>query len=197
MPNMLAFSKYIRLVIASAALIATPVFAADDSHGAALTIQSRDAAKQLQQTLGQALQGAMQKYGVEGAVQTCNLKAMPLTQELSKKLGADIGRTALKTRNPQNNPDAWEKKQLENFLVRLENGEPIGAMEAVSQDEKSFRYMKAIPMQAQCSACHGGQVKPALYQKIKALYPHDRATGFNVGDLRGAFTISIPINEEK
>lgn len=197
MPNMLASSKYIRLVIASGALIAAPVFAADDSHDAALTTQSRDAAKQLQQTLGQALQSAMQKDGVGGAVQTCNLQAMPLTQELSKKLGADIGRTALKTRNPQNSPDAWEKKQLENFLVRLEKGEPIVAMEAVSQDGKNFRYMKAIPMQAQCAACHGGQVNPALYQKIKALYPHDQATGFNVGNLRGAFTITIPINEEK
>lgn len=194
---MLASSKYIRLVIASAVLIATPVFAADDSHDAVLTTQSRDAAKQLQQTLGQALQRAMQKDGVEGAVKTCNLKAMPLTQELSKKLGADIGRTALKIRNTQNSPDAWEKMQLENFLVRLEKGEPIGAMEAVSQDGKNFRYMKAIPMQAQCAACHGGQVNPTLYRKIKALYPHDQATGFNVGDLRGAFTITIPISKEK
>lgn len=197
MSNILACSNCIRLVITSALLLAIPAFAADENRDVVLTQQSRDAAKKLQQSLGQALQSAMQKNGAEGAVQTCNLRAMPIASELSDKLGANIKRTSLKTRNTQNNPDAWEKKQMEDFLVRLEKDESIAAMEATSQDGKNFRYMKAIPMQAQCAACHGGQVNPKLYQKIQALYPQDQAVGFNVGDLRGAFTITIPMKKEK
>lgn len=59
------------------------------------------------------------------------------------------------------------------------------------------RYMKEIPMQAQSTACYGGQINPKLYQKIHALYLNDQTTGFNVGDLRGTFTITIPIKKEK
>ncbi len=81
--------------------------------------------------------------------------------------------------------------------MRLGEGEPMATMEATSYDGEYFRYMKAIPMQGQCAACHGGRVNPELYQTIHALYPQDQATGFHVGDMRGAFTITIPITEEK
>ena len=39
------------------------------------------------------------------------------------------------------------------------------------------------------SACHGGTLDPEVTAKLKELYPQDAATGFKVGDLRGAFTI--------
>jgi hypothetical protein len=192
---MLVISKTLVFILSLAVSVAAPALA--DETPSALIQQSREAAKQLQQSLGKALQDAMQKGGAEGAMETCNLKALPITQALSDQLGAEIGRTPLKTRNPKNNPDTWEKKQLEDFLVRLEKGEPIATMESTTTDGNMLRYMRAIPMQAQCAACHGGQVNPKLYQKIQALYPQDQAAGFNVGDLRGAFTITLPIKKEK
>jgi hypothetical protein len=48
------------------------------------------------------------------------------------------------------------------------------------------RYMKAIGVEPLCVTCHGAQIAPALQQAIRAKYPKDAATGFNVGDLRGA-----------
>jgi hypothetical protein len=53
--------------------------------------------------------------------------------------------------------------------------------------------MKAIPTAAVCLVCHGETVEGALGEKIKALYPQDRATGYRLGDIRGAFTITQPL----
>ncbi len=60
---------------------------------------------------------------------------------------------------------------------------------------KYFRFMKAIPVQDQCLVCHGD--KNNLQPEVKALlnerYPHDQATGYKVGDLRGAVSIKRPL----
>ena len=62
----------------------------------------------------------------------------------------------------------------------------------MSASASTFRYMKAIPMGAvPCLTCHGAP-EPALNAEILRLYPQDRATGFAPGDLRGAFTVSMP-----
>jgi hypothetical protein len=47
--------------------------------------------------------------------------------------------------------------------------------------------MKAIPTGAVCLTCHGTEVKPEVLTKIKELYPNDKATGYQEGDIRGAF----------
>lgn len=154
--------------------------------------QAREATKQLQETLQRALKEAMVTGGPQGAVEACNLQALPLTEQLSQDLGAEIGRTALRTRNAANAPDAWEEEQLRRFQERLTNGDAAATLEAVLEDETSLRYMKAIPMQEPCATCHGTDVDPALRERIQALYPQDKATGFKIGELRGAFTVTLP-----
>ena len=59
--------------------------------------------------------------------------------------------------------------------------------------KKTFRYMKALPMGGVCSNCHGPVLKPDVIKKLDEYYPKDKARGFQVGDLRGAFTISQPM----
>ena len=49
--------------------------------------------------------------------------------------------------------------------------------------------MKAIVMQPQCAACHGSNIDPELEQAITEKYPNDKATGFDVGNIRGAFVV--------
>jgi hypothetical protein len=55
--------------------------------------------------------------------------------------------------------------------------------------------MKAIPTKPLCLTCHAEAIAPEVETKINQLYPADRARGYRVGDLRGAFTLSKPINE--
>ncbi len=73
----------------------------------------------------------------------------------------------------------------------------MGALEhaeVVTQDGKRlFRYMKAIPTREVCLACHGRSLDPAVESTLKELYPEDRARGFSVGDIRGAFTVTQPM----
>ena len=50
--------------------------------------------------------------------------------------------------------------------------------------------MKAIPTGKLCTKCHGTELKPEVKAKLAEFYPDDKATGFNKGDLRGAFVVT-------
>jgi cytochrome c553 len=62
--------------------------------------------------------------------------------------------------------------------------------EVIEEDgHKTFRMMKAIPTAEVCTQCHGSEIAEPVAAKLDELYPEDQARGFEVGDLRGAFTL--------
>jgi len=159
--------------------------------------QSKQAVQEFAGQLKGELQSAMKAKGPMHAVDVCHTKAPEIAQQLSEKYGWEISRTSLKARNAGNQPDAWEKSVLEKFEQRKADGEDIKPMahaEIVETDgKKQFRFMKAIPTDTVCLACHGDNVAPELQAKIDELYPQDAATGFKQGDIRGAFSIVQPM----
>lgn len=177
-----------------AAALASPL-AADDLQPRVEA--SRAAAKQLFETLRDEMQAAVQSGGPGAGIEVCHDKAQALTKKISEEKGWQVGRTSLKIRNPKNNPDAWETQVLEDFQKRKAGGEPLEAMEkfevVTEGGKRYFRYMKAIPMGGVCSNCHGPVLKPEVVEKLAKYYPEDKARGFQVGDLRGAFTIKQPM----
>jgi cytochrome c556 len=158
---------------------------------------SRKAVKEFAGELKGELQAAMKGGGPVNAVTVCSEKAPAIANRISEDRGWEVGRTSLKTRNPNNVPDTWERKTLEAFEERRRQGEDVGKMEhseVVTADGKSvFRYMKAIPAGELCLTCHGKEIVHDLAAKISELYPEDRATGFSLGEIRGAFSISQPM----
>jgi hypothetical protein len=52
--------------------------------------------------------------------------------------------------------------------------------------------MRAIPTDALCLTCHGKTLAPDLAAAIARNYPGDQATGFELGQLRGAFSVTWP-----
>ena len=60
---------------------------------------------------------------------------------------------------------------------------------------KFVRYMKALPVAPMCLTCHGGanDIPPAVKATLSREYPHDRATGYKAGEVRGAVTIKRPL----
>jgi hypothetical protein len=42
--------------------------------------------------------------------------------------------------------------------------------------------------------CHGSDIDPYVDARIRELYPDDQARGFKPGDIRGAFTITQPLD---
>ena len=61
--------------------------------------------------------------------------------------------------------------------------------------KKAMRYMKALPTQELCLSCHGkeNKVSPEVQAKLKELYPDDKATGYDSGQIRGAITARKPL----
>lgn len=155
-------------------------------------------AQQLQGELGKAMKAG----GPVKAIEACNQAAPAIAQAESKKHGWEVGRTSLKLRNQNNAPDAWETQVLKQFEERAAKGEsPMGMshFEVVQQDGREvFRFMSAIGMpsmeQAPCLMCHGTEIKPEVAAKLDALYPEDKARGYTAGMIRGAFTITQPMN---
>lgn len=159
---------------------------------------SRATVKEFMQTLKQELQGGMQEGGPVNAISVCNLSAPAIANTYSVRNGWDVGRTSLKLRNPANAPDAWERSVLESFEERKAAGEDPAKMEhyeAVRRDGvREFRYMKAIPTAPLCLACHGESIDSITMTRLEKLYPDDQARGYQAGDIRGAFSISQPLD---
>jgi hypothetical protein len=106
--------------------------------------------------------------------------------------------TSTKVRNPKlDAPDAWEEQVLRKFEARKAAGEDVQAMayaEIVNMDgRKHYRFMKGIPTGPLCLACHGTSVTPEVASALHNPYPNDLATGYEFGDIRGAFTLSKPM----
>jgi hypothetical protein len=184
--------------IATATLFgALPAWPADEAE---LLSQSRQTANELVQRLGKELRAELSKSGPEGAIEVCKRVAPEIAGELSRQTGARTARVSLRTRNPMlGTPDAWEQTVLTQFDQRAAAGEkPDGLEQAATVEEpqgRFYRYMKAIPVQPLCLACHGtdATIPDAVKARLKADYPHDRATGYAVGQIRGAVTIKRPL----
>jgi len=159
---------------------------------------SRATVKEFMQTLKQELQGGMQDGGPVNAISVCNLSAPGIANTYSVRNGWDVGRTSLRLRNPANAPDAWERSVLVSFDERKAAGEDPAKMEhheVVRQDGvKVLRYMKAIPTAKLCLACHGENIDSITRTRLEKLYPDDQALGYKAGDIRGAFSITQPLD---
>ena len=49
----------------------------------------------------------------------------------------------------------------------------------------------AIETKPVCIACHGSDISLTVREVIDTHYPNDQATGFDIGSLRGAFTLTF------
>jgi hypothetical protein len=143
----------------------------------------------------------MKAGGPVAAIKVCRDVAPDIANTLSLENGWRVTRISSKPRNTMlGTADEWESRTLSEFERRLTEGESfqdISSANFVLEDGKSyFRYMKPIPVQAICLNCHGSdeQISPAVKAELAKYYPHDRATGYSVGNLRGAVSIKQPVD---
>jgi hypothetical protein len=155
-----------------------------DTHRATL--------KTFMQQLQDELLKAVSDKGPVEAVSVCKDVAPEISQSVSQNAGIEVKRTGLKVRNPDNTPDEWELKVLQDFEQRKADGTAFKKLqysEVVEVDGKQvLRYMKAIPVMEKCLACHGDSIAAPITERLDELYPQDQARGFKVGDIRGAFS---------
>lgn len=186
---------------ASAGLLnmTTPLLASETkpSNEAHLAQEARGMIKNYAGQLKSALTQAIKKDGAIAAIGVCARLSPEISYYLSEDSPWTINRTSLKVRNSASEPDAWELAVMEDFLKRQQNGEELKSIDHFELTEKgtSFRYMKAIPTAHLCLICHGENIAPDLKKQIADYYPDDRATGFKLGDMRGAFTLQKDLTE--
>lgn len=192
--------KLITIALLSAAPISMVMAEQNDLQKRAA--ESKAVVKEFMGELKGELGKAMKAGGPIKAIEVCNKVAPSIAQAQSEKHGWEVARTSLKLRNPNNAPDEWETMVLKKFEERAAAGESPAKMahfEVVEQDgTKVFRFMKAIGMppldKAPCLKCHGENIDPKLAAKLDELYPEDQARGYKPGMIRGAFTITQPMN---
>ena len=162
--------------------------------------ESRAVANALMQQLGAALKKEMAAGGPDPAIKVCTQIAPELATKFSLENGWRVTRVSLKTRNPLlGTPDIWEQQSLKDFDARAAAGDApdkLDFSETVTEPAgRYFRYVKALPVQPLCLACHGGtdQISEPVKARLKQHYPHDRAVGYVPGQIRGAISIKRPI----
>jgi hypothetical protein len=174
-----------------AAAISMPAFAQEGN----VLAEVRQTAMTMPPKLLEVLDAEIKKSGHAEAMVVCREKAPQMAKALSEAKGMQIRRVSLKNRNPKAVPDAWERRVLEDFDKRSNAGEkPVGleASEIVTEDGKRvFRYMRALPTQDLCLACHGtdDRLDKDVKAKLKELYPEDKAVGYSAAQIRGAITV--------
>lgn len=186
-----------KLLIAAAMLASSPALADDTAQ---YQQESRATAQALLKQLGGELQKEMKANGPVAAIKVCKERAPAIASELSRQKGEKVARVSLKVRNPLiGTPDAWEQKVLADFDKQAAQGakpETLEFSEVVTEPQgRFFRYMKAAPVGEACLACHGPADKMArdIKEQLNSEYPHDKATGYSAGQVRGAVSIKRPL----
>ena len=192
--------------VALAATILFPLTAGSQDPPPAWVSEAREKTGLLGSQLIATLKDALTEQGAAGGIRVCNVEAPKIAARVSGNR-FDVGRTALRIRNPDNAPDDWEESVLHRFEASMKQGADPAGLEAWqietivdiggnnSDGDRVGRYMKAIPTGPQCLACHGESIAPDLEATIDRLYPEDQATGFSPGDLRGAFTVTVELTD--
>jgi hypothetical protein len=139
----------------------------------------------------------IEEGGISEAVRFCNHSALPITSEISAQQGAEIKRTSLKIRNPENRPSEEEVLVLNHFEDMLNKGEAIEPLVSLDKEGRPH-YYAPIRVQKKCLMCHGEMNKElsvTVDSIIKSSYPKDLATGYREGDLRGMWSVAFdPVN---
>lgn len=143
------------------------------------------------------LQTAMQSGGISNALPFCSLAASPLTAGLAEKHGVTLKRVTHKARNPDGKANEAELAVLKSFtsyLAASTNPPPSFVTNLVTGQATFFAPI--VIAKELCLKCHGEPGKDISAENlavIKKHYPQDEATGFKLGQLRGAWRIDFPL----
>jgi len=149
--------------------------------------------------LSSNLQSAIQQGGLSNALPFCSLAASPLTAGMAEKHGVTLRRVTHKPRNPAGRASDVELTILKSFETALAAGNftnpPPPLATNLIEGQATF-FAPIVLNNALCLKCHGEpgmDISAENLAIIQQHYPQDEATGFKLGQLRGAWRIDIPL----
>ncbi|GAB4547019.1 MAG: hypothetical protein Tsb0013_06380 [Phycisphaerales bacterium] len=131
------------------------------------------------------LSSAIETDGVTGAIAVCAQRAPAIASEIGEAHALTIGRTSHKLRNPDNTPPIWAE-----LLIDEHPSEP----QLVLDRDGRMGVLTPITIAPACLRCHAdaSALRPEVLDALRNTYPDDRATGYELGDLRGWFWVEAP-----
>jgi len=137
------------------------------------------------------LKQALAEGGPANAIGVCADIAPGIADSLSGQSGWTVKRVSLKSRNASRAvPDNWEKTVLLDFDRRQAAGENASDIRFGKVVGGQYRYMQAQVVEPVCLVCHGQNLTDEVLQALHEYYPDDWATGYSLGEVRGAISLS-------
>ena len=144
------------------------------------------------------LKQALAEGGPGRAIEVCASAAPEIADSLSAESGWTVKRVSLKARNVSRaQPDNWERAVLQQFDRRQAAGEKPADINHGEVYRGAYRYMQAQGVEPICLVCHGQKVADAVQEALEVWYPDDRATGYSLGQVRGAISVAKPLESNK
>ena len=176
-------------------ILVLPVVAADPPEAE----RARTIGNQVLGETKSVLESALQGGQPVAALRVCASVAQNIARRHERE-GWRVRRVSERVRNPADTPNADELAVLRAWQDEKRAGRLSPAAEhrkIVNEDGRRYLfYMKPIFIAGPvCLQCHGEDEKlaPGVADALRELYPQDQATGYALGDLRGAISVKIPI----
>ena len=154
---------------------------------------AKDAAQDAFQQLSAELAKAIENGGAVSAIPVCSLKAESIVQEVAGKRNLEMIRLSDRPRNPKQAAHGDDLTAMNAIRAAVQGGEaPSPQVEETSSGSTIVRI--PIPLsQPLCLQCHGAEIDitPETRNAILTDYPDDKATGYQLNDLRGIWRIEI------
>lgn len=165
--------------------------AAGNASNTALEREARELVGQFVGELKPKLKQAMAEGGPTHAIEVCARVAPKIADSLSVASGWRVNRVSLKSRNASRaQPDQWERAVLQEFDQRQAAGESPADINYGVTTRGRYRYMQAQGVEAICLVCHGQELSDEVQSTLEKYYPDDWATGYSLGQVRGAISLS-------
>lgn len=147
--------------------------------------------------LSSNLLSAIAAGGVTNALPYCSLAASPLTASVADQHGVSLKRVTHRPRNPAARANATEAQALAQFEADLQAGQaPEPLVTNLLAGQATF-FAPIVLNKELCLKCHGrvdGDMDSETLAVLNRLYPQDEAREFQLGELRGAWRVDIPMN---
>lgn len=112
-------------------------------------------------------------------------------QRVATENGWTMRQLSQKNRNPGNAADAEAIPHLQQFLRTPALRSVV--ITTTANGKPALRYLRRITVEPSCLACHGEKAaRPAF---VVQNYPQDKAFAFRAGDLRGAYSVLMPLTD--
>lgn len=145
-------------------------------------------AKEFGMALRRKLTAAIEAGGPVSAVSVCAGEAPALAESLRTRTGVAVGRASKKLRNAKSVTPPWVAAWLEQHAsAKAAEAKGVQRIDAEGGGRKA-RFLVPIAIEAPCLLCHGPVEAMAapLREALSQRYPGDGATGYALGELRGA-----------